>query len=308
MPNYRKKCQCCQKFFSFSGETKKAEITRFGLNVFKTHDGRPAGFYGALRESAIDNGKKFYSRDLNGTLIPHPCIDLEDEYYRLIRLKINKLWRQRLIFDEDIVLCPPEGVKAMMWHKKVSSVHIVNYPHIVYTPVNKSQGLGNYCYDCYRNSGTLAWTIWYRRMDDARMERNDKFIAANVIKEWWKKIYWSPDTKIGKKRFYQGLIKDGLMTKEDIDVEHWTDEQFLDDVPPPEKDDEAEKNYEVVLVWQGGVEQKDSPGFADYEKAKEYFHTLLRERKDRERLIAKGYIALAIKHNGKEIYWTPMVD
>ena len=65
-------------------------------------------------------------------------------------------------------------------------------------------------------------------MCQASSSWDEERIAAKVITKWWKKIYWSPDTKVGKKRFYQGLIKDELMTKEDIDVEHWTDEQFLE--------------------------------------------------------------------------------
>ncbi len=233
MPNHRRKCQCCQKFFSFTGETKEPEETKFKFKVYKC-DGKPAGFQGALRQGLDNRGtdrpnrKIFYSEGLRRDDPPtrHPTIDLADEYYRLLRIRIAREWRQRLIYDEDIVLCPPEGVKAMLWHKKVSSVYIENYPDIVYT--SNGKGYGNYCYDCFHKSGTLAWTIWESRMSVASREWAEKFIAGKVIKEWWKKVYWSPDTKVGKKRFYQGLIKDGLMTKEDIDVEHWTDEQFLE--------------------------------------------------------------------------------
>ena len=170
--------------------------------------------------------KMYYSTDREGYIHSHPTVEIDDEYWRLLEITTHRLWRQKMIRERETVLCPPEGVKAMMWQGKAADVSIKNYPNVVHT--SKHEAYGNYCYYCFHRSGSLAWAIWESRMCQASSSWDEERIAAKVIKEWWKKVYWSPDTRVGKKRFYQGLIKDELMTKEDIDVEHWTDEQFLE--------------------------------------------------------------------------------
>ena len=199
LTKYRKKCQCCQRFFSFYAETKEPVKSRFGFKVYKWHDGKPAGFHGVLREGRNGRGrsssrvsKMYYSTDREGYIHSHPTVEIDDEYWRLLEIRTHRLWRQKMIRERETVLCPPEGVKAMMWQGKAADVSIKNYPNVVHT--SKHEAYGNYCYYCFHRSGSLAWAIWESRMCQASSSWDEERIAAKVIKEWWKKIYWSPDT------------------------------------------------------------------------------------------------------------------
>ena len=61
--------------------------------------------------------------------------------------------------------------------------------------------------------------------------------------------------------------------------------------------DWTKEKYKVILIWQCGVQKKEQPEFADYEKAEEYMNGLLAKK---ERLIGKGFIGVGIKR-GEEI-------
>ncbi len=54
----------------------------------------------------------------------------------------------------------------------------------------------------------VCWE-WYEEEENEFMHYDYYVDASNKIKKWWKKIYWSPKTKVGIKRFNRECQKLG---------------------------------------------------------------------------------------------------
>ena len=55
----------------------------------------------------------------------------------------------------------------------------------------------------------IYWVCYETRYKTDYMQYNYYVDASNKIKKWWKKIYWSPKTKVGIKRFNRECEKLG---------------------------------------------------------------------------------------------------
>ncbi len=192
--NAKTKCRCCNKYFKFYAEhntSPKFPWFSNSFGVYKNENGGVVGFYGHLTE------KTDWSEIMRK---PYLAISYPYIYQLQTREKI------------EIGNWNFEYLEKLADEYKIDKLWFIDAP--------KEFGINTYCRECFINSGSLQYAIMDMRIYSICSYTKRQIRAASKIKRWFKKCYWSPDTRIGKMRFYRYLLRDGLIEKDEVPKEY----------------------------------------------------------------------------------------